>query len=246
MKIGRLRTKWIIFISLLYTGYISFLAVFKGILSSKSDRVWVDNVIHRWVDGLLKLLHVECQVINPQNVQPTAGKPTIIMCNHTSAFDIPISFKAFPKHSIRMLAKKELSKIPLFSRAMRVTEFPFIDRQNRTQAFKDLEYMQELMKSGILIWVAPEGTRSKDGQLKLFKKGAFITAIQAQATIIPIAITGAYEILPPNTYNLRTHQTTKIHIGLPIDAAKYTVENKDELVLHTHEVIKQLLSSSKP
>ena len=58
----------------------------------------------------------EYKVINPLNIQPQPGKATILMCNHSSAYDIPLGFKAFPNHSIRMLAKKELSKDPSFGK----------------------------------------------------------------------------------------------------------------------------------
>ena len=68
---------------------------------------------------------------------------------------------------------------------MTAAEFPFVDRKNRYQAIKDLAYAQQLMESGIVIWIAPEGTRSKDGKLAPFKKGAFITAIQCQSHDYP-------------------------------------------------------------
>jgi 1-acyl-sn-glycerol-3-phosphate acyltransferase len=190
---------------------------------------------------MLNKVHAKCEVINPYNTQPVPGRATILMCNHSSAYDIPISFKAFPNHSIRMLAKKELSKIPIMSKGMTAAEFAFIDRKNRYQAIKDLVYVRELMESGIIMWISPEGTRSKDGKLAPFKKGAFITAIQAQAIIIPIGIRGAYDIIPGRSLSVNLNQKVEIHIGKPIDAAQYTMQNKDELVKKTHDAIKDLV-----
>lgn len=163
------------------------------------------------------------------------------MCNHSSVYDIPLGFKAFPNHSIRMLAKKELSKIPIMGKGMSAAEFPFVDRKNRTQAIKDLEYVRQLMESGILVWIAPEGTRSKNGKLAPFKKGAFVTAIHSKATIIPIGIRGAFDIIPAKTLQINLNQKAEIHIGAPIDASQYTIENKDELVEKTYQTIKELL-----
>lgn len=100
------------------------------------------------------------------------------------------------------------------------------------------------MESGIILWVAPEGTRSKDGKLAPFKKGGFITAIQAKATIIPIGIRGAFDILPARTFNIHLNQKAEIHIGEPIDAAQYTIENKEELIEKTHQSIKKLVGEN--
>jgi 1-acyl-sn-glycerol-3-phosphate acyltransferase len=240
MKISRLRTLWILIALSFYTAIASIRSVSKYFFSTPT-RPWVDKTIHHWVDQLLNEVQIEYKVINPENVQPQKGQATILMCNHSSTYDIPLGFKAFPDHSIRMLAKKELSKIPIFGKAMSAAEFPFVDRKNRYQAIKDLAYAQKLMESGIIIWIAPEGTRAKDGKLARFKKGAFITAIQAKATIIPIGIRGAFDILPARTFRINLKQKAEIHIGKAIDASQFTVENKDELINQTYQSIKKLI-----
>jgi 1-acyl-sn-glycerol-3-phosphate acyltransferase len=242
MKISGFRTKWIIILSVLSTVDTALRAITKGIFNKEPDRAWVDKTIQKWIDHVLSLAGITCKVVNPYNVQPEAGKATIVMCNHSSIYDIPLGFKIFPDQSIRMLAKKELSRIPLLGSAMRITEFPFIDRKNRKRAFEDLAYARKLMESGIIMWIAPEGTRSLDGKLKPFKKGAFISAIEANATIIPVGIHGAFEILPARTYQFNLNQKAEIHIGKPIDASAFTLENKDELVAKVYAAISELLS----
>ena len=244
MKISQLRTAWILCAIIFYTALDSTRCICKYFFSNIT-REWTDKVIHHWVDNLLNQVQVAYKVINPFNTQPQKGKATIIMCNHSSAYDIPLAFKAFPNHSIRMLSKKELKKVPLMGKAMTAAEFPFIDRKNRYQAIKDLAYVQQLMESGIVMWVAPEGTRSKDGKLKPFKKGAFITAIQSQATIIPIGIRGANEILPARSFNLHLQQKAEIHIGSPIDASQFTIENRQELIQQTFTAIKELIGEDE-
>jgi 1-acyl-sn-glycerol-3-phosphate acyltransferase len=240
MKISRLRTIWIITALFFYTTMVSLRSIFKYYLSTP-NRPWVDKTIHHWIDQLLNEVQVQYKVINPHNTQPQTGRATILMCNHSSAYDIPLGFKAFPNHSIRMLAKKELSKIPILGKGMSAAEFPFIDRKNRYQSIKDLAYAQQLMESGIIIWVAPEGTRSKDGKLAPFKKGAFITAINANAMIIPIGIRGAFNILPAHTLRINLKQKAEIHIGKPIDASQFTIKNKEELIKQTFQAIQTLV-----
>jgi 1-acyl-sn-glycerol-3-phosphate acyltransferase len=243
MKVSKLRTLWIIILSSLYTINTTSQSVWRGFLGT-TNRAWVDDTLHIWVKRILHLVRVKCNVINPYNVEPQKDRATIIMCNHSSLYDIPLSLQAFPHHSIRMLAKKELSRYPIMGRGMTAAEFPFIDRKNRRQAIRDLEAMQQLLASGIVMWVAPEGTRSKDGKIAPFKKGAFITAIHAKATIIPMGIRGAYHILPARTHQFNINQTAEIHIGKPIDASKFTLENKDELIKEVFESIKNLAGNT--
>ncbi|MBA2709077.1 MAG: 1-acyl-sn-glycerol-3-phosphate acyltransferase [Tatlockia sp.] len=240
MKISKVQTLWIMLVSAFFTANTCGRSVLKRFFG-KTDRAWVDMTLDIWVNRVLNLVKVKCKVVNPYNIEPVPGHPTIIMCNHSSLYDIPLSFKAFPKHSIRMLAKKELSKIPIMGKGMTAAEFPFIDRKNKHQAIKDLEQVRHLLDSGIVMWIAPEGTRSKDGKLAKFKKGAFITAIAAKATIIPIGIRGAYDILPARTTQLNLNQTAEIHIGNPIDASEYSIENRDNLVKEVYESIRNLV-----
>jgi 1-acyl-sn-glycerol-3-phosphate acyltransferase len=240
MKLNQLRTAWIVFTLFFYTAWGSLRIIFKNYFSTP-NRAWMDKALHHWVDQLLNTVQVNYTVINPHKVHPQPGKATILMCNHSSAYDIPLSFKAFPNCSIRMLAKKELSKIPLLGSGMAAAEFPFIDRKNRYQAMNDLAYAKKLMESGIVIWVAPEGTRSKDGKLAPFKRGSFRTAIEAKATIIPIGIRGANAILPARTFTIHLNQQAEIHIGKPIDASQFSEENKEELIHKTYEAIRALI-----
>jgi 1-acyl-sn-glycerol-3-phosphate acyltransferase len=119
--------------------------------------------------------------------------------------------------------------------------FPFIDRRNRQQAIKDLKQVQTLMEEGILVWVSPEGTRSKSGKLGPFKKGVFITAIQSNAIIIPLTIKGAANIVPAKSFNLNLGQRAEIHIGKPIDTQDFSLETKDALIHQVRESMRAIL-----
>ena len=244
MKISKIRTLWIIILSIIYTANTTGRAILKR-LSGTINRPWVDASLYIWQRRILKLVGVSARVINPYKVEPQEGVPTIIMCNHSSLYDIPLSFCAFPKHSIRMLAKKELASIPIMGKGMTAAEFPFIDRKNSRQALQDLENVKRLLSTGIIMWIAPEGTRSRDGKLAKFKKGAFISAIAAKATIIPICIRGANNILPANTYQFNLNQHAEIHIAKAIDAAQFSLETKDQLIDAVFQAIKNLATSDK-
>jgi 1-acyl-sn-glycerol-3-phosphate acyltransferase len=94
------------------------------------------------------------------------------------------------KANLRMIAKKELFRIPLWGRGLKTAEFISIDRSDHEKSMESMEAAKEKMKSGIMIYVAPEGTRSRDGKLGEFKKGGFLLAIQTESIIIPIGLRG--------------------------------------------------------
>ncbi len=222
-------TLWVIILSMYYTAMVGIRTASRAYFGNVT-RKWVDHTLHVWTDRVLKLAKVHYKIFNPHAVSPPFTRPVILMCNHSSMYDIPLSFLVFPSVSLRMLAKKELFRVPTMGMGMRASEFPGIDRQNRQQAIKDLQQVKALLESGIVMWVAPEGTRSKDGKLSVFKKGAFIAAIETQALIIPVGIRGANHILPTKSFQLHLNQHVEIHIGTPIDAACYTMSERDQLV----------------
>ncbi len=224
--------------SILITVKYSCLAIYRSFSYSRSA---TDLVVYNWSKALLKAVHASVRIHNPHHVSLKSNHPYVLMSNHTSLYDIPIIFMTFPDNSIRMIAKKELFKVPLWGHAMKTSEFVAVDRKNSTQAIKDLEEVQQKMKSGIIPWIAPEGTRSRDGKLGPFKKGGFMLAIQTHATIIPIAIKGAANILPPKTMNFQTHQTVDVVIGKPVDASQYSVKNRMALLQEVHKQIKDIL-----
>ena len=86
------------------------------------------------------------------------------------------------------------------------------------------------MKSGIVLWIAPEGTRTRTGAMGNFKKGGFMVAIQTGAVIVPVGIQDTEKILPPETLSFHLNQQVRVNIGKPIDASKYSLESRDQLM----------------
>ena len=172
------------------------------------------------------------------------GRRYIIMSPHASHYDIPVSFVSLPG-SIRMLAKKELFSIPLLGQAMRAAEFPSIDRSRRNRAVKDLEKARQMMESGIVLWAAPEGTRSPDGQLLPFKKGCFHLALDTQAVIVPVAIRGIHRVLPARTWQINLGQPVDVRVGTPIDTAGKSKDDIAEIMAGVRENLEELLGNGE-
>jgi 1-acyl-sn-glycerol-3-phosphate acyltransferase len=206
----------------------------------RASRAAGDRRLRWWSNRLLDLARMCWSVENPDGVEMPQGRPVILMSNHGSVYDIPLIFVALPG-TIRMLTKKELFSVPVWGRGMAAGEFICIDRRNHEQALHDLEIAREKMESGIVLWVAPEGTRSRDGSLGEFKKGGFMLALQTGATIVPIGIRGARAALPPKTLlRLRYGVHATVHIGRPIDASEYGEARRDELIADVRSRIERL------
>jgi len=206
------------------------------------DRKEGDELLRWWSSRLLDAVRATYEVSNPHNISLEPGRPYIIMSNHRSHYDIPLIFMAFPKGSIRMLTKKELFRVPIWGKGMKAGEFVSIDRHNHEQAIKDLKEARAKMEDGIILWVAPEGTRSRDGSLGKFKKGGIVLAIETGATIIPVGIVGSEKILPAGSLNFNLGQHVVVNIGRPIDASKYTMKQKDMLLKDVRASIEGLIS----
>jgi 1-acyl-sn-glycerol-3-phosphate acyltransferase len=195
-----------------------------------------DARLRWWSRRLLELIELRCDVIGAEFFSLAPGKPTILMSNHQSLYDIPLIFVALPG-SIRMLTKKELFRVPIWGRGLSAGEFVSIDRHNRRQALRDLAEARRKMEDGIVLWIAPEGTRSRDGRLGSFKKGGFMLALETGARIIPIGIRGADAVLPAGTFDVTLGCTAEVRLGEPIEASDYTVARREELMAEVSERI---------
>lgn len=202
-------------------------------------REHIDRYARGWARLLLRMARIDIRV-QGQAPDFSDGRRYIILCNHSSHYDIPVSFAHLPG-SIRMLAKKELYSIPLFGAALKAGEFPSINRGNRNQAVRDLENARRLMESGIVLWAAPEGTRSADGRLLPFKKGCFHLACDTGAVIVPLAIRGIHQVLPARSWNLNLGMPVEVEIGEPIDASLYGSERLEELMADTRARLQAML-----
>jgi 1-acyl-sn-glycerol-3-phosphate acyltransferase len=208
-------------------------------LRGRLDRGRVDSITRNWSQGLLKMVRMHLKV-SGQVPDFSDGRRYLVLCTHSSHYDIPASFVALPG-SIRMLAKRELFRIPLLGRAMRAAEFPSIDRHDRQRAMQDLEKARAMMQSGIVLWAAPEGTRSRDGHLLPFKKGCFHLALDTGAVIVPVAIRGIHHVLPAHSLRLNLGLPVELKIGEPIDAGQFTAEQLELLMAQVRQQMETLL-----
>ena len=146
-----------------------------------------------------------------------------------------------------MVAKKELFRIPLFGAAMKAAGFPEVDRKNRAKAIEALHEGASLFGQGISLWIAPEGTRSKTGELGSFKKGGFVIALERQMDILPVGLAGTRDVLAPGTVDVHRSVHVHAHFGAPVppSAPAYSAEARDALMKSTELALRDAIETAR-
>jgi 1-acyl-sn-glycerol-3-phosphate acyltransferase len=178
------------------------------------ERTAVDQRARWFGRRVIDLLDIRLDASGAENVPARA---VVYMSNHQSHLDIPILYATLPSPTIRMLGKRELFRIPLWGRALRAAEFIEVDRANHVRAVKSVEHAERLVREGVSIYLAPEGTRSIDGRIGKLKKGGFHLALGTGAPIVPVAIRGTIDILPRGGHVMRSGRRVTVQIGTPIE-----------------------------
>ncbi len=166
----------------------------------------------------------------------------VVVANHQSMADIPI-IHGFIGLKIKWVMKQELGKIPVFGPACHQLGCIFVNRANHGAAIKSIERAKEKLsqKSSVLFFA--EGTRSRDGKVMPFKKGAFIFAMETGLPILPITVKNSFKILPPDSLDL-TPGRVEIIVHRPIHIAAHDVDRLDKIIEDTRLTISSALISS--
>ncbi len=198
------------------------------------DRGSVDARARWFGKRVVELLDIRLSVTGAELVPPTAAY--VYMANHQSHLDIPVLYASLPSPTIRMLGKTELFQIPIWGRGLRAAEFVEVDRSNHVRAVQSIEQAAALIRDGVSIWIAPEGTRSRSGKIGKLKKGGFHLALETRTPIVPVAIDGTIGILPRGTRVMKSGQPVDVTIGAPIQVEGRSL---DSLMSEVHEFLVQ-------
>jgi 1-acyl-sn-glycerol-3-phosphate acyltransferase len=190
---------------------------FAEALVGRVTRDKVDDRATRFSRRVLERARIRLEVVGRELVDP--DRAYVYMSNHQSHLDIPVLYSAIPSRTVRMVAKTELFRIPIFGRAMRAAGFVEVDRKNREAAIDSLRRAAAAIADGVSIWIAPEGHRSATGALGPLKKGGFHLAADSGTPIVPVAITGTLAVLPPGSRSMRPDLPVRVDFGAPIATA---------------------------
>ena len=182
----------------------------------------------RWSPGLCWASGVTVDVQGLENVDFT--KPHVFVVNHQSMFDIPALFVGLPVN-LHFIAKKELLSVPFLGWYMHAAGMIPVDRKKGPEAVHTLQIAGDRVAGGESVLAFAEGTRSRNGVIGPFKKGAFMLAMQAQVPVVPVAIEGARKALPPDGFAVRP-EVIRIRLGHPM-----VDSDRDTLMQRAHDEV---------
>ena len=196
---------------------ISWPTVVDAALGRVTKKECDDRLAH-WSSEIVQNAKIDIEVIGREQMAP--GQTYLVMSNHQSLYDIPVLFHVIGRN-LRMVTKTELFKIPIFGKAMAEAGFIEIDRSNRQRAIESLAVAKRKLNEGVHVWIAPEGTRSKDGRLLPFKKGGFQLALDTLQPVLPVTLDGTRDVLPAKGARSVQGARVKVTIHRPIDPRVY-------------------------
>ncbi|MBB5055891.1 1-acyl-sn-glycerol-3-phosphate acyltransferase [Granulicella aggregans] len=168
---------------------------------------------------------IRVEVVGRENLP--VDRSCIFMSNHVSNLDPPVLMPSLPGRS-SILLKKSLMGIPILGTAMRMAKFVPVERGHSVEAAKtSIAAAASALRSGLNIIVFPEGTRSRDGRLKAFKKGPFFLAEDTKAPIVPIAISGTQDMMRKGSFAI-TPGVARVEFLKAIEPGEYA--SRDELM----------------
>lgn len=169
----------------------------------------------------------------------------VYVANHQSTLDPPMIWLTLgtPLHRIGYLFKSQVEKVPLLGTGAKIIGMIPVDRSNRDRAVESVRRATESLRKGQPFGVFAEGTRTRNGELLPFKKGAFHMAIAAGVPIVPVTIDGAFEAMPPGAVRLRS-VPIRIVIHDPIPTSGMSEADVDTLLESTRAVMASELEKS--
>ncbi|MEI8186894.1 MAG: lysophospholipid acyltransferase family protein [Chlorobiaceae bacterium] len=188
-----------------------------------------------WGRFSAKLFGIAIEITGEENYDPEQNY--LVISNHAGMADIPLLLGSMHLN-LRFVAKEELGKIPIFGHVIKQAGFVMIKRGQNREALKSLLAASEVLKSGRSVHIFPEGTRSADGKLLPFKRGAFLVAKKGGAPLLPVTIIGSNLITPKKSLKINRGKI-RIIIAPPLQPSLF--KSVEELRDASSKIIEQNL-----
>jgi 1-acyl-sn-glycerol-3-phosphate acyltransferase len=190
---------------------------------------------YHWSSTVLRVCGIKVKTNGLEKID--MSKPYVFVSNHASMFDITAVVVGVDRY-VRFLVKKELGKIPIFGWATTRAHI-MVDRESGPDALRSLKRAAQRISLGDSAILFAEGTRTRDGNLQPFKRGAFVLAMEAGVPIVPLTILGSYAIMKKGTIGMRKGEISII-VDPPIDVTQYKEKaGSIALMNRVHEIIER-------
>jgi len=212
------------------TTVLGLAAIVAGLVTGRTTVVFALG--RRWAKAHLWAMGIKPVYSGLEHARGAA--PRIFLANHLSTLDVWVVVPVLPD-TTRFVSKRTIFWIPVLGQAMAVAGFIAIDRQDRASAIRSLSVAAEKIRAGASVILFPEGTRSRDGKLARFKRGSFHLALEAGVPVVPVAISGTYDVVRPRSIVVRPGPV-HVTFAAPIDVTPYA-GNPDGLLAKVREEI---------
>src|SRR5712691_10278017 len=215
----------------LWTVLMFTMTLFGLLVPGDAGRRWQLFWPHVWGGGILWA--ARCPVVVTKLGEAPEGG-FLYFSNHQSILDILALFVALKERPFVFAAKSELFKVPFIGWHLKLAGYVEVDRDNRERAIASYaKAARQIRERGAVVAVYSEGTRSVDGTILPFKKGAFTFAIASQVPIVPVAVDGGHLALRKQTLRIYGHPI-RVVVGAPIETRG---ADRDDLLRRTRLVV---------
>ncbi|MGC2708077.1 MAG: lysophospholipid acyltransferase family protein [Candidatus Sulfotelmatobacter sp.] len=217
-----------------YTLILGVIALPGGMFDRSGRRLhWFSRT---WSWLIMKTILSPVKVVGLDKID--TAKPHVYAVNHASAMDIPVLYVNLP-FQFRIVFKKELLVYPVVGWQLKRSGQVCIDQQKPTNSIAAIRSAVKSLKAGMPLVIFPEGGRTPDGEIKPFLPGAFFLALKAQVDIVPVALVGTYELLPMDTYHIKS-RPLEMRVGAPISTAALTMRDLEALSAKVQKEVEKL------
>lgn len=233
-----IRSIWVLFNIFFWTPIWATIGIIFSFFDwSGRPIAWVAK---QWSKLLLFISGIPYTVNGLDHLDP--DQQYVFTANHESAFDILLVYAALP-HKLVFLAKTELKKIPFLGWAMVLGKHIFVDRKNHKAALASMDIAKDsLKKYPRSIMIFPEGTRSLDGQMKPFKRGGTVLAIETGLPVVPVAICGTFDVTKKGSFNIHP-KTIGLVIGHPVPTTGLSLKDRNTVTETLRQQVVNLKST---
>ncbi len=193
-----------------------------------------------WSQLIMRTILSPVKVTGLDQIDTSVAK--VYAVNHASALDIPVLYVNLP-FQFRILFKSELLSYPFIGWHLTRSGQVCINQQNPTSSVGSIKSAVKSLRAGMPLVVFPEGGRTPDGEIKPFMPGAFFLAIRAQVEIVPVALIGTFELLPMNTYHIKSCPL-EMRVGKPIPTAGRSMREMDAISAEVKAAMEALAATA--
>ena len=226
----RLMALWALLSFALSFLIILFPSLLCGLFPPPKGQAWFIRIARGWMRIWLPLVGCPPRILGEQHFQH--GKTYIVVCNHNSLMDPPMSSPFIPGPN-KIIAKASFTKVPLFGWYYRMGGV-MVDRRSEASRRKSIENMRSVLVRGMHMCIYPEGTRNRTDQpLKSFYDGAFKLAIESGHSVLPAVIFHTKKILPPHRFLYFVPHPIVMEFLEPVSPVGETVESLKAKIFQT-------------